>query len=223
MISLFGFAPNSNCAEGQRARMRSRQRVGVVAMAALLSGGVSSLGQTVSTTEVPVAEAKTAVDFARLMGAAGAARRLPDDGPKAENDAGQRATNMSPVGHEPNDAPIVAMAPHPENQLWWISGQANIILQGDLPFHSPYEGTNSFIGRRRIQDIAGWDGLYGTAPQSLDPVQHRLHFRPGIRRGARSERGSGAGGIYKSGRGAQSQPRQHTVYCALRDSPGLWA
>jgi hypothetical protein len=39
------------------------------------------------------------------------------------------------------------MTPHPVGQLWWISGQANIIFQGDLPFHSPYAGTNSFINR----------------------------------------------------------------------------
>jgi len=36
------------------------------------------------------------------------------------------------------------MFPHPENSLYWLSGQANIIFQGRLPFHSPYEGTNSF-------------------------------------------------------------------------------
>jgi high affinity Mn2+ porin len=43
-------------------------------------------------------------------------------------------------------APVVAMAPHTSSR-YWISGQANIILQGDLPFHSPYQGTNSFIPR----------------------------------------------------------------------------
>jgi high affinity Mn2+ porin len=42
------------------------------------------------------------------------------------------------------DAPVVTMAPHPEDSRYWISGQANIIFQGRLPFHSLYEGTNSF-------------------------------------------------------------------------------
>ena len=60
---------------------------------------------------------------------------------------GRKPTDIRPLGHEPNDAPIVAMAPHPDSQLWWISGQANIITQGDLPFHSPYQGDNSFIAR----------------------------------------------------------------------------
>jgi hypothetical protein len=64
-----------------------------------------------------------------------------------QDSAGKKAADVSPAGHEPNDTPVVAMAPHPDNQLWWISGQANIIIQGDLPFHSPYEGKNSFIGR----------------------------------------------------------------------------
>ncbi len=38
----------------------------------------------------------------------------------------------------------VAMFPHPDNGRWWISGQANIIYQGRLPFHSLYQGPNSF-------------------------------------------------------------------------------
>jgi len=36
------------------------------------------------------------------------------------------------------------MAPHPVESRYWFSGQANIIYQGRLPFHSPYEGPNSF-------------------------------------------------------------------------------
>jgi len=40
--------------------------------------------------------------------------------------------------------PALTMFPHPEDSRYWISGQANIIFQGRLPFHSPYEGPNSF-------------------------------------------------------------------------------
>jgi high affinity Mn2+ porin len=36
---------------------------------------------------------------------------------------------------------------HPDHLRYLISGQANIIFQGHGPFHSPYEGTNSFLGR----------------------------------------------------------------------------
>jgi high affinity Mn2+ porin len=39
---------------------------------------------------------------------------------------------------------VLTMAPHPEDNRYWVSGQANIIFQGRLPFHSPYEGPNSF-------------------------------------------------------------------------------
>jgi hypothetical protein len=60
---------------------------------------------------------------------------------------GGKTSASSPVGHEPTEAPIIAMAPHPDNKSWWLSGQANFIIQGDLPFHSPYQGTNSFISR----------------------------------------------------------------------------
>jgi hypothetical protein len=36
------------------------------------------------------------------------------------------------------------MFPHAEGARYWLSGQANVIFQGRLPFHSPYEGPNSF-------------------------------------------------------------------------------
>jgi hypothetical protein len=78
---------------------------------------------------------------------------------------GRKATDMSPVGHEPQDAPIVSMASHPENKLWWISGQANIIIQGNLPFHSPYQGTNSFLSRGAYKT-----SLLGTIYTALRPA-----------------------------------------------------
>jgi high affinity Mn2+ porin len=40
--------------------------------------------------------------------------------------------------------PALTMLPHAEGARYWISGQANIIFQGRIPFHSPYEGPNSF-------------------------------------------------------------------------------
>jgi hypothetical protein len=44
----------------------------------------------------------------------------------------------------PADDPQLTMAPHIEGNRYWISGQANIIFQSRLPFHSPYQGPNSF-------------------------------------------------------------------------------
>jgi high affinity Mn2+ porin len=60
---------------------------------------------------------------------------------------GGQATDPTPHGPESPDqpaAPIVSMMPHPEDAIYWISGQANIIFQGRIPFHSLYQGTNSF-------------------------------------------------------------------------------
>ncbi len=42
------------------------------------------------------------------------------------------------------DEQMLTMFPHRDNALWWISGQANVIYQGRLPFHSLYQGPNSF-------------------------------------------------------------------------------
>jgi hypothetical protein len=79
---------------------------------------------------------------------------------------GRNPGDMTPVGREPQDAPIVSMAPHPEDSRYWISGQANIIIQGDLPFHSPYQGTNSFIGRGEYKT-----SLLGTLYTALRPTR----------------------------------------------------
>ncbi len=57
---------------------------------------------------------------------------------------GTKSTDTSPRGTERTDAPIVSIVSHPDNQSWWLSGQANIIFQGRPGFHSPYQGTNSF-------------------------------------------------------------------------------
>ena len=49
-----------------------------------------------------------------------------------------------PADASAQNAPVETMFPAHGNGRYWISGQANIIFQGDLPFHSSYEGTNSF-------------------------------------------------------------------------------
>src|SRR6201985_3231899 len=45
------------------------------------------------------------------------------------------------------DAAAPTMFPHSEHSRFYIAGQANIIFQAHGPFHSPYEGVNSFLGR----------------------------------------------------------------------------
>jgi high affinity Mn2+ porin len=52
-------------------------------------------------------------------------------------------------GRTPTGEPVAALTlfSHPESSRFLISGQANIIFQGHGPFHSPYEGPNSFLSR----------------------------------------------------------------------------
>jgi hypothetical protein len=83
---------------------------------------------------------------------------------------GAKASDTSPAGREPQDAPIVSMAPHAEISRYWISGQANIIIQGDLPFHSLYQGTNSFISRGEYKT-----SLLGTLYTALRPT-HSIRY-----------------------------------------------
>jgi hypothetical protein len=83
---------------------------------------------------------------------------------------GRRAGDMSPVGREPQDPPIVAMAPHPEDSRYWLSGQANFIFQGRLPFHSLYEGVNSFRNSAEYKT-----SMVGTLYTALRPT-HSIQY-----------------------------------------------
>jgi hypothetical protein len=77
---------------------------------------------------------------------------------------------MSPVGREPQDPPIVSIFPHPEDSLWWLSGQVNVIYQGRLPFHSAYEGPNSF--RNSAEYKTSLIGTFYTALRPTHSIQY---------------------------------------------------
>jgi len=49
----------------------------------------------------------------------------------------------TPAPPATQEEPIATMAPYHSNGRYWLSGQANIIFQSNLPFHSPYEGEHS--------------------------------------------------------------------------------
>ena len=49
----------------------------------------------------------------------------------------------TPAPPATQEEPIVTVAPYHSNGRYWLSGQANIIFQGNLPLHSPYEGEHS--------------------------------------------------------------------------------
>ena len=70
------------------------------------------------------------------------------------------------AAQEPQDAPVTTMFPHPDGRSWWLSGQANIIYQGRLPFHSPYEGKNSFRSSAEYKT-----SLIGTAYTGWRPTR----------------------------------------------------
>jgi len=57
-----------------------------------------------------------------------------------EVSAPSSASDAAPAG-------AVTIFPHSDRTRYLISGQANIIFQADPPFHSPYQGINSFIAR----------------------------------------------------------------------------
>jgi hypothetical protein len=101
--------------------------------------------------------------FAQVFAQAGAA---PFSLAPQSADIGNKAANTTPADREPQASPVVTMAPHPENSRFWLSGQANIIIQGDLPFHSLYQGTNSFISRGEYKT-----SLLGTLYTALRPTR----------------------------------------------------
>jgi high affinity Mn2+ porin len=57
------------------------------------------------------------------------------------------AQSTPPVAPAESPDPAPAMFPHPDVPRYYLAGQANIIFQAHGPFHSPYEGTNSLLGR----------------------------------------------------------------------------
>ena len=76
-----------------------------------------------------------------------------------------RPDDLSPEGRGAQDASVVTMAAHPENSRYWVSGQANIIYQGRLPFHSAYQGPNSFLNSAEYKT-----SLVGTLYTALRPT-----------------------------------------------------
>ena len=61
--------------------------------------------------------------------------------------------------------------PHPDGTRYFIAGQANIIFQAHGPFHSPYEGTNSLLGRGEYKtSLIGT--LYMGAELVRNPARH---------------------------------------------------
>ena len=58
-----------------------------------------------------------------------------------------QSADPTPVTEKSTVDTSLTIFPHKDTSPYLISGQANIIFQGHGPFHSTYEGTNSFLGR----------------------------------------------------------------------------
>jgi hypothetical protein len=118
---------------------------------------------TLAQTDLPAApQAQPQAQIAHL----GVTPLIATDSAVQHGGIGREPGDMSPVGHEPQDAPLVSMAPHPEDSRYWISGQANIIYQGRLPFHSTYQGVNSFRNSAEYKT-----SLLGTLYMALRPTR----------------------------------------------------
>ncbi len=80
-----------------------------------------------------------------LLGTAGAAAAQSVDPGTVDTPKPAAASGEAPAG--PQDPAVTTMFPHPDSPRYFIAGQANIIFQAHGPFHSPYEGPNSLLGR----------------------------------------------------------------------------
>lgn len=72
----------------------------------------------------------------------------PDNaGNRPQSTAGAEPEAPSQQPEEPAaDTEKTSMFSHMIADRFWLSGQANFIFQAHGPFHSPYQGTNSFVG-----------------------------------------------------------------------------
>jgi high affinity Mn2+ porin len=71
-------------------------------------------------------------------GAAGAQERVP---------ATKATLPDAPAPSAGSDDSSPSVFPHSDSSRFYVAGQANIILQAHGPFHAPYEGINSLLGR----------------------------------------------------------------------------
>jgi hypothetical protein len=91
-----------------------------------------------------------------------------------------QATGSLPTQPQPEqqpateDGPAVTMSPHHGNDRYWLSGQANIIFQGNLSFHSPYEGMNSFQSGAEYK--TSLLGTFYTALRPTSSIRYNTDF-----------------------------------------------
>ncbi len=77
----------------------------------------------------------------------------------------QLSVSPLPPTEKPSD-PVLTMLSRPEGRRYWLSGQANIIFQGRIPFHSTYQGSNSFRNSAEYKT-----SMIGTLYTALRPTR----------------------------------------------------
>jgi hypothetical protein len=87
--------------------------------------------------------------------------------------AAQHPSEPDPASAPDQGAPTIF--PHPDSARYLLGGQANIIFQSHGPFHSPYEGTNSFLGRGEYKT-----SLIGTIYTGFQLVKSARYQTDGI-------------------------------------------
>jgi hypothetical protein len=98
---------------------------------------------------------------------------LPSAAAQADPEAAAATPAAAPssVVPEPADDPAATtMFPHSSRSWYFIAGQANIIFQAHAPFHSPYEGPNSFLSRGEYKT-----SLVGTLFLGAELVRNPAH------------------------------------------------
>lgn len=105
-----------------------------------MSTALAGMGMECAWAQIRSADLPSAPD--PIQNAPAPAKSDPAGLAGAKAHDGSAATPNAPGA--PPETPEVTMFPHPENARYWVSGQANVIFQGRIPFHSPYQGPNSF-------------------------------------------------------------------------------
>jgi hypothetical protein len=80
---------------------------------------------------------------------------------QSEASSSSGSSNEEPA---PTEASNVTVFPHPDNTRYYLGGQANSIGQVNARFHSPYQGTNSFL-----PDVEPKVSLVGTFYSAYQP------------------------------------------------------
>jgi high affinity Mn2+ porin len=120
-----------------------------------------------TTTAIGVAQSRVALPQAPTPQFGTAHFVLAFTQPQTASEADAPAADPPPA---PDPASEVNVFPHPDRTRWYLAGQANIIAQANWKFHSPYEGTNSFLS-----EVEYKASLLGTIYGGYQP-HHNLRY-----------------------------------------------